>query len=269
MNKLTKIAFFPFLLIILSGCGRISLLANNLENEALTTEATPETTVESPATLEHAPAEQEVSLPATFDLDVAFASQAPFGNWELPYQEACEEASLITAYKYFAKQPLDAAIMDEELKKLVAWETTNLGLYTDTNVAEVARMAKEYFKLDVEISSDVSEQRIKEELVKGHLIILPASGRDLDNPNFTAPGPLFHMLVVRGYDRNEFITNDPGTRKGLKFKYKYDNLLSAVHDLYSENGIVFRPYEETETPDAEKSRKMRLGDRKMMIVKGL
>jgi len=38
---------------------------------------------------------------------------------------------------------------------------------------------------------------------------------------------------------------------------------------YSENGVVFRPYEETSVSDAEKLRKMRLGDRKIMIVKGL
>ncbi|MCR4279964.1 MAG: hypothetical protein NUV82_00890, partial [Candidatus Komeilibacteria bacterium] len=38
---------------------------------------------------------EEIELPAEYNLDVPFMSQAPHANWDLPYQEACEEASLI------------------------------------------------------------------------------------------------------------------------------------------------------------------------------
>jgi hypothetical protein len=68
------------------------------------------------------------------------------------------------------------------------------------------------------------------------LIILPTADRALRNPNFTGLGPLYHFILVKGWDEtgwlnNYFITNDPGTRKGENYKYKYDILLNAIHDL--------------------------------------
>jgi hypothetical protein len=38
--------------------------------------------------------------------------------------------------------------------------------------------------------------------------------------------------VIRGYDETEgeFITNDPGTRMGNGYRYKYEKLIAAVHD---------------------------------------
>jgi len=264
MKYFQKIIIFSALILLLTSCAQIdepSFFYNEITEQEIAT-----VDYEAVATKESI--EQPKSLPATFDIDILFASQAPFADWGLPYQEACEEASLIMAYKYFANQPLDKKIMDEEINKVVKWENDTFGYYTDTNLDEVAFMAKEYFKLNVEISAQVTAENIKRQLVAGNLVIIPASGRDLDNPNFTQPGPLYHMLVIRGYDRNEFITNDPGTRKGLKFKYKYDNLLNAVHDLYKENGEVFRPYEEKSLEDSIKLNKMRLGEKKMLIIKG-
>jgi hypothetical protein len=38
------------------------------------------------------------------------------------------------------------------------------------------------------------------------------------------------MLVIKGYDNNEFITNEVGTKRGDGFKYKYQQLIDAVHD---------------------------------------
>lgn len=173
---------------------------------------------------------EDVDLPATFKLDVAFASQAPFADWGMPYQEACEESSLIIADKYFRNQALEKQIMKDEILKVVEWEKQEFGFYESTDTEETLKIAKEYFKLDAYITEDVSVDRIKKELVAGHLIIPPAAGRILDNPNYTGEGPLYHMLVITGYDRNEFITNDVGTRKGEDFKFSYENMLESIHD---------------------------------------
>ena len=62
------------------------------------------------------------------------------------------------------------------------------------------------------------------------MIIIPAAGRLLGNPYFQTPGPIYHMLVIRGYNATEFITNDPGTKRGDGFKYKYQTLINAIHD---------------------------------------
>ncbi len=213
--------------------------------------------------------EENQDFPATYLLDVDFASQAPDSNWELPYQEACEEAALIQAYYYFTGKELNNALMDQEILLLVDWEQETFGLYSDTNLNEVRKIAEDYFNLEVEISEDVSVDNIKKNLLKGNLILAPTLGRLLDNPNFTGDGPLYHFVVIRGYDRNEFITNDVGTRNGEAYKYKYKVLQEAIHDLPNkEDGSTFRPYDE-ELESLEKENMMLGGEKRVLVVKGL
>lgn len=170
-------------------------------------------------------------LPAEYNLAVPFASQAPYANWGLPYQEACEEAALIMAAAFFDnKKNLSAKEMDHAIKQLVAWEQKRFGYYQDTTAAEVATIAREYFKLNAQVDYTVTAANIKKHLAQNHLVLVPAAGRVLPNPYFRRPGPLYHMLVIRGYTKNRFITNDPGTKRGKGFFYKYNDLLRAVHD---------------------------------------
>jgi hypothetical protein len=62
-------------------------------------------------------------------------------------------------------------------------------------------------------------------------LILPTLGRELQNPNFKNPGPIYHMLVVQGYTKSgEIITNDPGTRKGKDYLYNPEILFNAIGD---------------------------------------
>ena len=67
---------------------------------------------------------------------------------------------------------------------------------------------------------------------RGSLVLVPAFGQILGNPYFTPPGPATHMLVIRGYDETtkEFITNDPGTRRGEGYRYSYAALVRAIRD---------------------------------------
>lgn len=171
-----------------------------------------------------------IKIKDKLDYQVPFSPQAPFGNWDLPYQEACEEASAIMAARYFMGQSLDNTIMNEEILKLVLWQKKYFGYYEDTTAKETAQIIREYFGLKAEVSSDVSVENIKKELNRGKLIIIPASGRELNNPYFSGEGPFYHMLIIRGYDRDKFITNDPGTKRGEGFEYTYDSLINAVHD---------------------------------------
>lgn len=261
----------------MTGCGKTTQPANFVfeqaenaivnEQSAIQLESGDKAVQALEESLEIQKIEQEIDLPATFDNDVDFVSQAPFANWDLPYQEACEEASIITVYYYFTQQDLTPEKMDEEIKKLVDWEKENLGTYTDTSVAEVAQIVEDYFNLQVQIIENVTVENIKTELVKGNLIVAPFAGRLLENPNFTEPGPLYHMLVIRGYDRNEFITNDVGTRKGEAYKYKYDVLLSAMHDLPIVDNDIFRPYERTDYSDEQKAQLMTQGNQVFLSIK--
>lgn len=175
-------------------------------------------------------------LPSAINLNIPFASQAPSGNWSMPYQEACEEASVIMAHRYFTGQSLDAETMDKELLALIAWEEETFGFSADTNAEEMARVLREYFKhRTVEVRYEFTIDDIKRELSAGHPVILPAAGRLLPNPYFRQPGPIYHVLVVKGYTASKIITNDPGTRKGKDFLYDPETLMKAIHDWNAEN----------------------------------
>ena len=60
-----------------------------------------------------------------------------------------------------------------------------------------------------------------------HVVIIPVDGQIIGNPNYTAPGPIYHMLVIRGYTSAELITDDSGTRKGQNYPYAFNTLYNA------------------------------------------
>lgn len=177
--------------------------------------------------------EGEGALPETYLLPVPFMVQAPFGNWDMPYQESCEEASLIMASEYLlGTVRISSQDAENKLKKLVAWEQEFFGTYHDTDTEQTAEMARRYFQLQATISETVTVRAIKQALYSGQLVVLPTAGRLLHNPHFRGEGPLYHMLVVRGWDesKKKFVVNDPGTRFGEAYQYSYSVLLNAVHD---------------------------------------
>lgn len=172
-------------------------------------------------------------LPEEANLDVPFTSQAPTGNWDLPFQEACEEASAIMVDAFYrgitGNIPADQAT--KAINAVVEYEKKTLGYYEDTNASETAGVIKGYFKYkEVLIKSLTSASQIKQAVANGYPVIIPASGKLLPNPYFRNGGPPYHMLVVKGYTNTHFITNDPGTRRGADFTYTFDALMNAAHD---------------------------------------
>jgi hypothetical protein len=236
-----KILLFLFLsAIFLSGCDQQSdFVAVKINNLATTADATAPV---GAAPLKEQPDnnlvadEQLVSattssftVPQRLELPVLFAQQAPFANWDALHEEACEEASMIMADRYFRQQELNETIMEAEIQKLVNWEAER-GYRVDLTAAEVVTVLNNYFGLTARLDQEVTTDKIKYLLAQGSLVLVPAAGRELKNPNFKQPGPIYHMLVIKGYNHKEFITNDPGTRKGNGWVYTYNRLLAAVHD---------------------------------------
>ncbi len=91
-------------------------------------------------------------------------------------------------------------------------------------------MIEKFYGLKAEIVSFPGSSKIKEEIAKGNLVLFSANGRDLENPYYKQPGPIHHMMVIIGYDEKKFITNDPGTKRGLRYLYDYEILRSAAAD---------------------------------------
>ena len=172
---------------------------------------------------------QKVVLPKKASILVPFMVQAPLADWNAPYQESCEEASIIMMDYFLRNAELNSEQANREILQLTQWEEANRYKY-DVSLSELKDIVENYYGYRARISHDVSIASIMYEIAKGNPVIVPTAGRDLGNPYFSGDGPWYHMLVITGYNRTYFITNDPGTRHGDGYKYKKNTLFSAIHD---------------------------------------
>lgn len=178
-------------------------------------------------------------IPQFVNFGIPFISQAPYAIWDELHNHACEEAAIIMVYYYLTGKDLSRDIGEKEILNMVDWQIKNWGGHFDLNVKQIIQLFKSYFGYEnIEEIYDFTVEDIKKELADGNPVIVPAAGRLLENPNFTPPGPIYHILVIKGYDdeKSEFITNDPGTRRGADFRYNYQVLENAIHDF--NNGDV-------------------------------
>ena len=168
---------------------------------------------------------------------VPFVPQSPVGErGNLVFENACEEAVLLMGYSWAVRHPLVREEAREEILKMAEYENVNFGFNEDTSAADTARLMKEYFGYDgVVVRDKVAASDIVPELFKGNLVIIPVNGQKLGNPRFEPPGPIVHMILIRGYDfaRNEFIVHDPGTQFGKDYRYSFDVIADAFDDYSS------------------------------------
>lgn len=176
---------------------------------------------------------QGVARPQTaINIEVPFFSQAPFANWDYPWQEACEEASVLNVVNLYLEKNYNLDSFNAEELRLIDWENSYFGDYKHTTVAQTAGMINNQYGLQTEIHENPDFEDIQTILNKGHLIIAPFAGKLLGNPNFRNGGPNYHMLVIKGYnaDKMQIFTNDVGTRKGSNYVYDWDVIDNALHD---------------------------------------
>lgn len=165
-------------------------------------------------------------------IEVPFTTQAPFANWDEFHEEACEEASLIMVKYFLDKKALSPEIAEKEIQALIKFQLKEYGDYKDSSAQELVGLADDYYGIkNLKVIYDFSKDDLKKYLSLGKPIIIPAAGRLLGNPNFKAPGPLYHNLVLIGYNKDVIITNDPGTRKGEGYTYNLNILYKAIHDF--------------------------------------
>jgi hypothetical protein len=168
------------------------------------------------------------------DNKVSFTSQSPLAEWDDPrQQDACEEAVSLMAFSWLFEIPnYSAKIWRDKLLALSDYEQEKYGENRDASLEDIKnRIFEDYFDYSgVKIKSISSSDDIVKELEAGRLVLIPANGQALKNPNFKAPGPERHMVLIKGYDyeNDEFITNDPGTRKGANYCYPADVLFESI-----------------------------------------
>ncbi|OGM97078.1 MAG: hypothetical protein A3B86_03005 [Candidatus Yanofskybacteria bacterium RIFCSPHIGHO2_02_FULL_38_22b] len=184
------------------------------------------------------PAEPELitdigSMPVEINLAVPFTVQAPYANWEDPYGDFCEEASVLMAASYvFGTTIAGPDFADQKMLEIKLFEEQRFGYHKDTSAEETATILREFYKIDkIRLVYNPTENDIKKALAEKKAVIIPAAGQQLGNPYFRQPGPLYHMLVIKGYTKEgNFITNDPGTKRGSDFIYSSSVIMNAIHD---------------------------------------
>lgn len=166
--------------------------------------------------------------------NVPFALQAPSANWDFVHEEACEETAILIAKEYFSGnfRDLDNNQNEQKIQEIIAWERGNFGYFEDTTLEKNQEILTKMFNIKSEIIENPQINDIKNILIQNNLVLVPTAGRLLRNPYFTGAGPIFHMVVIVGWDENNFIVHDVGTKRGKDYKYPYDVLLNANHDLY-------------------------------------
>jgi ribosomal silencing factor RsfS len=185
--------------------------------------------------------EESVVLDA-INLAVPFTSQAPTSNWQQPFQDACEEASvLMVDYYYKNKAMPDPEEVEYVLSDMVAWQVANWGDHHNLTMQELADFIITTFGYQTELIPDLTPGKVKVYLDLDQPVIIPANGHLLANPYFSGNGPEYHMLVIKGYQDEYFITNDPGTKRGEDFVYTSENLFSAIADWNQKESLATGP----------------------------
>jgi len=172
-----------------------------------------------------------LKAPEELNLDLPFYAQAPFANWDMPWQEACEEASVLLVANGYYKHNWTKEQFNDEILKLVEWEKNEFGDYKHTTVEQTAQILKKYLKLDSVIHDNPGFEEVKNTLARGHVIVMTFAGKHIGNPNYKNGGPIYHAMVIKGYKADDkIITHDVGTRKGEDYVYSWSTLQNALHD---------------------------------------
>lgn len=164
---------------------------------------------------------------------VPFTSQAPYGKWsDVRQEDGCEEASALMAIKWAKGETLTRDIALKKILGASDYILKKYKEYRDVSVTDTLNwIIKDYFNYQkAAVKKNISLTEMIAELNKGNIIIAPMNGQLLKNPYYTAPGPLTHMIVIRGYDpvKYVFITNDSGTKRGELYEYDANLFYRAI-----------------------------------------
>lgn len=236
MKKNLYLLIIIFFLVVVLGVGFVIDSKSNHHQDIALVSLTPTPTASSKLTPSPTasvfPSPIPSKMPPSYSIaNFPFQSQAPLANWDELHDEACEEAALILVNSYLTDQSLSAEKMDQEILKMVDWEIKNWGSHKDLTIQETAELAANFYQLEnTQIKNNINIEDIKKEVAQNHPVIIPTAGRLLGNPYFRSPGPIYHMLVVIGYDNSTIIVQDIGTRRGDHYRYNEQVLFNAIHD---------------------------------------
>jgi len=176
------------------------------------------------------------SKPAELTLPIPFSTQAPNGNWD--GNENCEETSAVMANAYLngnTQEEIPPTDAQKGIDELVQWEQQNFHHNANTGAAETAHMIEAVLHLKTNIITNFTADDLKNAIKNHQVILLPLNAQSLAPDNYPEFQPTYHMVVVTGYENENFTVNDPGTSKGENNKYLFAQLQAASSDWDSAN----------------------------------
>ena len=236
INKFIDFIFMPFLVVSIFAvlCMYVVYVTPNDEKNATVALAgisVAQAGVNSQNILSVVKTTSQPQILPSLNLDVPFTVQAPLGTWYVyPFMHTCEEASVLMVHYYLdGEKNINPEMVKKDLLSMVDFENTKYGFSNDTDAEQTAQLIRDYYNgYSVQVIYNPSIDDIKKQLSLGNPVIVPTAGRLLENPHYRAPGPLYHMLVIKGYDSKNFIVNDDGSIYGEDYKYPYDVLVNAM-----------------------------------------
>ena len=165
-------------------------------------------------------------LPNIHSIKTTFVPQAPEKKWDEPWQDACEEAALLTVHYYYQNLNPNTVTITNDLKNLFNFESSQ-GWTSDINVSQMATLSAKLWDYHSIIIDYPTVNDFKKYLSQNIPIIIPANGKILfsENSHFKSGGPWYHNLVILGYDdtKNQFTVHDVAPSLGP---------ISVIHTLY-------------------------------------
>ncbi len=189
-------------------------------------------------------AEEKINLP------VPFTPEAPDGKMVKPWNNSCEEASIVMLdefYKGNTENNIPKKIAKKAILSYIAIEDKIFGYNANTNAVEMVELINGYSKyFEASIKTDPTVEEIKSELQAGRPVVALLYGYNLNNPRiqFARSGSYYHTFVIKGFDdtTKEFIVNDNGDLKlGLDLHYSYDTILGALRDYDHKTAKTVKP----------------------------
>jgi len=177
--------------------------------------------------------EKKSTLKTIVNLNVDFFPQSPFWKWWPIFNDTCEEASLLIAINYVRHNKMNRVAFRDKLLDIVDYENKIFWDYKHTDVSQTSKILKNYFKFfDYKIVDNPSIKYMKQVLNNWNIIIAPFYGIGL-NPHYSGKWPEYHFMVIKGYNKTDFITHDVWTKYWADYKYNQLELYRRLHDYDS------------------------------------
>lgn len=185
--------------------------------------------------LTNTPTEPETTpiiIPKEYDIqNMDFRSQAPYWNWNQPYQDACEEASLLIWYYYLKNFTKTKAEYNTDLLAMVDLEMEMLWYFESTTIMEMKQIINRRDKtIKAHIIEHPTIRDIEREISQNHVVVAPFYGKWLKNPHYALWGPEYHFMVIKWYNQTNFITHDVWTLRWANREYTKSTIMDNIHD---------------------------------------